>query len=605
MKKIDTYRKAHIVGVIITSILAVHNIYKRVERKRSRYPPGLFGVPYFGSLFTLLYYKEDSFYMDLIPSYGPIVMHNIGQINFISLNDINLVKTMFNHKYCLNRCWQTSDLFESFAKQDGGSAGGNGSCSGMRMGFGKHNQRSERIGADFAFGNELWSSRRKAMLNAINQIGTNGVIEPQLHHLLNVILYNVLEDNLDSWYPRLDLRNATFNVIFGALFGEEKQLARTNEQFVQLSYNLHRWIAEMGFAILANLFYVPNIFGIKTRFDKKIKTGFKKAYIATYDAMNDRYIKDALLNYDPSRDSLFDQLYKNVQNFHEITRTMFVSDIIVTFSASTDTTGTVLEAAILWLAKYPKLQEEIYQELLQYSRQNTFDRFRDKNKSKDPNCKQHKEKLEYISSNYSNCVKFRAFINESLRVTCVAPKAIPRRVSKPCILKFNINKKTGDCCDILFYSEKDGDSTSKEYSKEKREYTYKIEENFMIEQNLLYIMTYDKKIWGNDPLKFDINNWIDSKTGRFINRSESMPFSSGRRNCVGQTIAMKAIKIILSNLILNYIFEPKIKKDLDNIVFEFNFTRHVLPEKALRIKRRWKCDNNDHDNDQHSGTRVL
>ena len=128
----------------------------------------------------------------------------------------------------------------------------------------------------------------------------------------------------------------------------------------------------MGFAVLANLFYVPNMFGIKSLIDKEIQVGVKKAYIATYGAFKDRYIQKALLN----ADSLFHQLYKNDKSFNKITRTIFVIDIIVTFSASADTTGTVFEAAILWIAKYPKLQKEICQELLQCSGQNTFDRFR-------------------------------------------------------------------------------------------------------------------------------------------------------------------------------------------------------------------------------------
>ena len=114
------------------------------------------------------------------------------------------------------------------------------------------------------------------MATAMHRIATNNVMDQQMQYLLNKILYDAIEENKDEWYPRLDLRNATFNVVFGALFGKEKQLKRSNPAFIQLSDSTRTWTQEMGVAILANLFYVPPIFDLKKRL--RWRTAFIQDY---------------------------------------------------------------------------------------------------------------------------------------------------------------------------------------------------------------------------------------------------------------------------------------------------------------------------------------
>ena len=311
------------------------------------------------------------------------------------------------------------------------------------------------------------------------------------------------------------------------------------------------------------------------KFNWKIRKKFQNAYFKTYFCFNNSHIEPAIENYGDNKDTLFDEIYKNVQST-SITRNMFINDIIVIFAAATDTTGTVLESALLWLSKHPHLQNKIYNELLQHSKANSFDH------DCGNNCDAHRHdsKKEYKTSEYKQCVHFRALINEALRLSCVVPRPIPRRVSTRCVLKFDIDNH-GGCCNILFDKE-----SNDEIKNQQRQFCYKFEKSFMIEQNLLYSMTYNNKIWGQHPSKFDISRWVDSKQEelQFINHRESTPFSCGPRNCVGMIIAMKAIRIILPNLILNYKFQSKsANKD---IMFKNTFTRTVLPQQPLIVKLR-------------------
>ena len=109
-----------------------------------------------------------------------------------------------------------------------------------------------------------------------------------------------------------------------------------------------------------------------------------------------------------------------------------------------------------------------------------------------------------------------------------------------------------------------------------------------IEPNLSYIMTQDKSIWGNHGSKFDINHWmsIDNNNNyKFTNNFASMPFSIGKRNCVGQLLAMKRERIVLANLILRYKFAncDNNNNNENNIQFKSGITRCFDTNVAMPI----------------------
>ena len=102
-KLIDFLKKWSLATGICLSILLLRSMYHRIYRKICKYPPGLFGVPYFGSLFAVAAYGDDKFYTKLLPKYGAITMFQLGNTNMISINDVNLIQTMYNSQYCLKR----------------------------------------------------------------------------------------------------------------------------------------------------------------------------------------------------------------------------------------------------------------------------------------------------------------------------------------------------------------------------------------------------------------------------------------------------------------------------------------------------------------------
>ena len=92
-----------IIGTSVTfSLLIVHQVYSKFYCWKNRVPPGLFGVPYFGSMFTLMVFQK-RFHSKILPKYGPITYYKIGQTEMLTLNDALLIQTIFKHETCRNR----------------------------------------------------------------------------------------------------------------------------------------------------------------------------------------------------------------------------------------------------------------------------------------------------------------------------------------------------------------------------------------------------------------------------------------------------------------------------------------------------------------------
>ena len=89
-------------------------------------------------------------------------------------------------------------------------------------------------------------------------------------------------------------------------------------------------------------------------------------------------------------------------------------------------------------------------------------------------------------------------------------------------------------------------------------------------------MRSDNKIWNldNNPMKLNLNYWIktdknDEKIIKYINNKNSMPFSCGKRSCIGQSLANKECQAFLATLLLKFKIIAK-NNDPNNIKLQFN-----------------------------------
>nr|XP_056712807.1 cytochrome P450 2K1-like [Euleptes europaea] len=188
--------------------------------------------------------------------------------------------------------------------------------------------------------------------------------------------------------------------------------------------------------------------------------------------------------------------------FHNENLKSAVSDL---FAAGTETTSTTLRWALLLMMKYPEIQNKVQEEIAVVIG------------SAQPQI-EHRSKLPYTD----------AVIHEVQRFGDIVPTNLPHATTEDVILKGYFIPKG----------------------------THVIP--------LLYSVLYDESQWER-PLQFYPEHFLDSE-GKFVKRDAFMPFSAGRRMCVGETLAKMELFLFFASLLQRFTFQPApgtSKEDLD------------------------------------------
>uniref|UniRef100_A0A8C5AIF7 Cytochrome P450 2K1-like n=1 Tax=Gadus morhua TaxID=8049 RepID=A0A8C5AIF7_GADMO len=165
------------------------------------------------------------------------------------------------------------------------------------------------------------------------------------------------------------------------------------------------------------------------------------------------------------------------------------------FNAGTDTTATTLRWGLLIMAKYPKIQVKVQEELSSMigSRQVKVE---------------DRKNLPYID----------AVIHEIQRFTNIVPMSLPHITSQ----------------DVTFQG-------------------YFIKKGTVV-YPLLTSVLWDETEW-ESPLSFNPSHFLD-EDGKFVKRDAFMPFSAGRRACVGESLARMELFLFFAMLLQHFHFTP-------------------------------------------------
>ncbi|XP_044036826.1 cytochrome P450 2K1-like isoform X2 [Siniperca chuatsi] len=172
-----------------------------------------------------------------------------------------------------------------------------------------------------------------------------------------------------------------------------------------------------------------------------------------------------------------------------------VYSVINLFAAGTDTTGNTLQWCLLFMAKYPRIQGQVQEELSRVvgSRQVRVD---------------DRKSLPYTD----------AVLHETQRLANIVPMAIPHKTSR----------------DVTFQG-------------------YFIKEGTIVFP-LLTSVLYDESEW-ESPHTFNPSHFLDEE-GKFIRRDAFMPFSAGRRMCLGESLARMELFLFFTSLLQRFRFTP-------------------------------------------------
>ncbi|XP_077408817.1 cytochrome P450 2K4-like isoform X2 [Vanacampus margaritifer] len=182
----------------------------------------------------------------------------------------------------------------------------------------------------------------------------------------------------------------------------------------------------------------------------------------------------------------------NVGHYHNSNLLMTVSNLFV---AGTETTSTTLRWALLLMAKYPDIQEKVQAELKRV----IGDR-------------------QVQVEDRKNLPFSDAVIHETQRLSDIIPMALPHRTSQDVTFRGYFIKKGTAVCPLL---------TS---------------------------VLHDESEW-EKPLSFHPQHFLD-EDGKFVKPDAFMPFSAGRRVCLGESLARMELFIFFVTLLQHFRFGP-------------------------------------------------
>ncbi|KAM7368360.1 hypothetical protein PAMP_014583 [Pampus punctatissimus] len=219
------------------------------------------------------------------------------------------------------------------------------------------------------------------------------------------------------------------------------------------------------------------------------------------------------------------------QNLEEsgITNSHFNNENLLTtvlnlFAAGTDTTATTLRWALLLMAKYPKIQDQVKEELNRV----IGDR-------------------QVQVEDRKNLPFTDAVIHETQRLANIVPMALPHRTSQDITFQGHFIKKGTTVYPLL---------TS---------------------------VLYDESEW-EKPRAFHPAHFLD-KDGKLLKRDAFMPFSAGRRICLGESLARMELFIFFANLLQRFHFTtpPGVSEDELDLTPRVGLTLNPSPHELCAV----------------------
>ncbi|KAI4794507.1 hypothetical protein KUCAC02_032018 [Chaenocephalus aceratus] len=277
-------------------------------------------------------------------------------------------------------------------------------------------------------------------------------------------------------------------------------------------YNLFPWIGkfvahrkEINMLISANTNRIKHLFSrLKETLNPQMCRGYVDAFLLRKKNLEESGVTDS--------------------HFHDKNLMHTVHNL---FNAGTDTTATTLRWGLLFMAKYPQIQDKVKEELSRVigSRQAQVE---------------DRKSLPFTD----------AVIHETQRLANIVPMSLPHKTSQDVTFQGHFIKKGTTVYPLL---------TS---------------------------VLYDETEWEH-PRSFYPAHFLD-KDGKFIKRDAFMPFSAGRRACLGESLARMELFIFFTSLLQHFRFTPApgVSEDELDLTPRTGFTLNPSPHKLCAVS----CD---------------
>ncbi|XP_022095856.1 cytochrome P450 2J6-like [Acanthaster planci] len=345
---------------------------------------------------------------------------------------------------------------------------------------------------------ERWIELRRFCLTVLRSFGVGKTsFEEKIGEEAEALMKEMSDFNGEPFNPKPLLSNAASNIICSVIFG--KRYEYSDKEFKKLLSLLGengRLLGAGGvfifFPALRNLpFLSSNQLDLNMQQIRKFLTTIVDNHRAAFDADNLDDFTDVFLK------EIKDNEAKDkvgVKHGH-LTEKSFVGTVGNLFAAGTETTSTTLQWALLYMVVYPKIQQRVQAEIDDVVGRNRLPRMADKSE------------LNFT----------RAVIWEVQRLTIVAPLGVAHAAASDAKLR-----------------------------------------NFMIPKGALLVpnlwaVARDPNVW-QEPDEFKPERFLNDK-GEAVQVDELIPFSVGRRSCIGEHLAKMTLLIFFSYFMHQFTFK--------------------------------------------------
>ncbi|XP_040895603.1 cytochrome P450 2J6-like [Toxotes jaculatrix] len=349
------------------------------------------------------------------------------------------------------------------------------------------------LGIVFSSGN-IWKQQRRFALSTLKYFGFGKKsLEPDILDEFTHCSKDFQANKGKPFNPHLIINKAVSNIICSLVFGHRFEYS--NEKFMKLMKLFDR-ILQIEGSIWAQLY---NSFPLLMR---RLPGPHQTVQHIWNDVMDfiKVELKEHKQNWDPSdqRDYI-DCFLKEIQKNKEQADSTFDEDNLVVsvldlFVAGSETTSTTLRWAFLYMVKYPEIQEKVQAEIdrvIGQSRQPSMD---------------DRANLPYTD----------AVIHEVQRIANIVPLSVPHVITR----------------DIQLGG-------------------YTVPKGVTIIPNLTSVL-FDKNEW-ETPNTFNPGHFLNDE-GKFVKRAAFIPFSAGKRVCLGENLARMELFLFFTSFMQHFTF---------------------------------------------------